>query len=193
MNDMKKIIWRLKLRGFHFKKGLSNEEFDKIEKTYNFHFPKEIREFLSYGMPVGDYFHDWRDFSEENIKKIKGFQDSVEEAFLFDFEHNDFANDFKDQFPEAKDEKELAKCVLEYLHKSPKLIPFYSHRCFFDGMDDMPMVSFWQPTDSPICGINFVDFIEREFFNKNRETSKEEDDEIEKRVAKTGIWKDIIF
>ena len=193
MDEMKKIIRRLKLKGFHFEKGLSNEEFDKIEKTYNFIFPTEIREFLSYGMPTGKYFYNWRDFSEENIEKINGFQKNIEDAFIFDFEHNDLAGDFKDKFPKAKDEKELKKCVLDYLHASPKLIPFYAHRCFFDGLDDMPMVSFQQPTDSPICGINFVDFVEREFFNKHKETSKEEDEQIEKKLQKTGIWKDIVF
>ncbi len=41
-----------------------------------------------------------------------------------------------------------ADTLLKYLHRSTRLIPFYSHRCFFDGMDHMPIVSFWQPTDS---------------------------------------------
>ena len=193
MENMKKIIKRLKLKGVRFEKGLSKEEFDKAEKAFNFRFPKEIKEFLSYGMPVGELFYNWRDFSEENIEKITAFQKEIEEAFLFDFEHNDFANDFKGKFPKAKNKKELEKCVLDYLHSSPKLIPFYGHRCFFDGMDDMPMISFWQPTDSPICGMNFVDFIELEFFNKHREISKEEDEKLEKKLQKTGIWKDIVF
>ena len=189
----KTIIERMKEKNIVFEKGLTKKDFDKIEKTFNVRFPKEIREFLSYGMPVGEFFYNWRDFSKENIEAIKGFQKTIEDSFLFDFEHNDFAGDFKDKFPNAKNKKELEKCVLDYLHASPKLIPFYGHRCFLDGMDDMPMVPFWQPTDSVICGNNFEDFIEKEFFNKHKENSKEEDKQLDKKVAQLGIWKEIIY
>ena len=83
------IIDKLKSKGIVFANGLTEEEFARIESLYNIKFPKELKEFLSVGLPFAEYtsyppivgekeyyhyafpFPVWNDFSEENIKKNK--------------------------------------------------------------------------------------------------------------------------
>ena len=77
--------------------------------------------------------------------------------------------------------------VMEYLRQSVKLIPFYAHRCFFDGMDGMPMVSFWQSVDSIFYGGDFANYLEVEFLNGQRAFEK-----LDERMEQTGIWKYLI-
>lgn len=74
--------------------------------------------------------------------------------------------------------------VMDYFHSSVKLIPFYIHRCFFDGMDDMPIVSFMQPVDSIFYASNFQDYLEVEFLHKDHDA----EDPPQERKKKTGIW-----
>lgn len=88
-----------------------------------------------------------------------------------------------DKFSEAKDPYAFSEATLEYLHQSTKLIPFFAHRCFFDGMDDMPIISFWQPTDTVIYGENFEDYLETAFLGK-KHCAKH----IPEQPKDTGIW-----
>lgn len=185
---MKEIIEKMKKQGVKFEKGLSKDEIATAQKTFDIKFPTEIKVFLSYAMPVSEGFYNWRDFSKENVDKIKGFQQTIDEAFLFDFENNDLSEDFKDKFPEAKDETELRNKIMDYLHSSTKLVPFYHHRCFFNGMDNMPIISFWQPTDSVFYGDNFEKFLKIQFLNENQV-----DGHISEEFHKTGIWEDLIW
>ena len=59
-------------------------------------------------------------------------------------------------------EETLGAIMAEY-ENSPKLIPFYSIRCFFDGLDGMPIISYSQPCDMIIYGENFEEYLKKEF------------------------------
>ena len=186
---MKELVAKLKKQNIKFEEGLSEEEIAKAESAFEIKFPKEIKFFLSYGLPVGDGFYNWRDCSKKNVELINDFQKRVEESFTFDLDNNNLANDFKDKFPNIKDEEELKRAIMSYLHSSPKLIPFYAHRCFFNGMDNMPIISYWQPTDLIFYGSDFENYIENEFLRKHEEF---ELGKITEKFQTTGIWKDLI-
>jgi hypothetical protein len=110
---------------------------------------------------------------------------SIEKAFYFDLENNrdDLRTMLRGRFSEIEDQKQYTEAVLDYLRRSTKLIPFYAHRCFFDGMDNMPMVSFWQPVDSVFYGENFEDYLETEFLGKEHCI-----EHIPEGMKATGIW-----
>ena len=185
---MKDIIEKMKKKGIKFDKGLTEEEFEKINNIYGFTFPKEIKEFLSIALPINKGFYNWRDFSDKNVNHIKDFQKTyIEDGFEFDIEKNNLLDDFRKKFPKCKNDEELKIEVLKYLHSSPRLIPFFKHRCFFDGLDNMPIISFWQPTDMIFYGDDLKDYIEVEFFDKNgtNEIPKE-------KINKMGIWSDLL-
>jgi len=175
------MIERLKNAGISFDKGLSDEEFAKIESVLGVHFPSEIKSFLACGLPVGDHFFNWRDLSLSNIQKHHDFQHSIYNAFQFDLENN------LDDLQALLGESLSGEAVLDYLRRSARLIPFYAHRCFFDGMDHMPIVSFWQPVDSIFYGENFEDYLEVEFLGKAHCINH-----IPEQMKETGIWYYII-
>lgn len=179
------MIERLKKAGISFDKGLSEDEFAEIESVFQFRFPSEIKSFLACGLPTGDEFFNWRDCSPSNVQKFHNYQYAMDKAFLFDFE-----NDFDElqellgtYFSDVTGRSLTAESLLNYLHKSTKLIPFYAHRCFFDGMDHMPIVSFWQPVDSIFYGETFEDYLEVEFLKKDLCVNK-----IPEQMKETGIW-----
>ena len=88
------------------------------------------------------------------------------------------------------EQEDFTKAVLEALHHSPRLIPFCAHRCFFDGMDGMPIVSFWQAVDTIFYGSDLENYLENEFiaseFNNNTLGK------ISDNMKNTGIWYYII-
>lgn len=179
------MIQKLKDLGITFAEGLRDEEFARIEGTLGFRFPSEIRSFLACGLPVGKRFYNWRDLSADNVRSFYGFFSNMEESFRFDLENNpaDLRACLEERFSGIEDPKAYADAVLAYLHQSTKLIPFYGHRCFFDGMDDMPIVSFWQPVDSIFYGETFEDYLKTEFLGKTHCIHH-----IPDRMKDTGIW-----
>ena len=89
---------------------------------------------------------------------------------------------------QCKNDNELQNKIFEYLHKSPKLVPFYGHRCFISGIDNSPIISFQQPSDSIFYGANLEEYLVNEFIKKGWKVS-----EITKDFENTGIWFDLIW
>ena len=189
------MIEKLKNAGLRFDSGLSTLEIKEIESTFGFHFPKEIASFLSCAYPIGGSFFDYRNTSQENVDRFLDFQKNIVESFVFDIEHNapSLQAMLAEHLGEFTDTESFKKAVLESLQNSPKLIPFYAHRCFFDGMDDMPIISFWQAVDTIIYGYDFEDYLEAEFLTSNENIVSEEiTDGIFEKLKSTGIWYYII-
>ena len=188
--DVSRMINRLKNVGIQFEEGMTEKELDSAEKFFQFRFPIEIREFLSCGVPVGSSFFDYRDISDNNLKHFRQFAASIERSFRFDLENNreEMLELLGEKLGCFQDSASFDNAVIEYLNKSVKLIPFFAHRCFFDGMDDMPIVSFWQPVDTIFYGGTFENYLEHEFLEMDRIL-----DNIEERMENVGIWKDLIW
>lgn len=188
--DNRSMIENLKKVGISFEPGMSGEELDRAETVFRFRFPKELREFLSCGVPVGSSFFNYRDMSKKNVERLCEFQGSVERKFRFDLENNreDLLEMLGHRLGFAEDSEAFDNAVMHYLNQSVKLIPFYAHRCFFDGMDDMPIVSFWQPTDTIFYGGSFENYLGVEFLQEKRVLEN-----IQERMNKAGIWQDIIW
>lgn len=187
--DSQQMIEKLKTAGVSFEPGMSARELDRAETVFHFRFPKEIREFLAVGVPVGDAFFNYRDCSDVNLTRFHEFQASIERSFRFDLANNrdDMLEYLGKQLGFHEDSDSFDDAVMKYLHDSVRLIPFYAHRCFFDGMDNMPIVSFWQPVDTVIYGDTFEYYLETEFLNKQRYI-----DNLEELMKDTGIWRDLI-
>ena len=80
----KQIKDLLEKSGIELSDGLKEGEIDKIEQIYEFKFPKSLRDFLSYTLPISVEFYNWRDFSDENIKEIKQAMN-----YVFEYLKND--------------------------------------------------------------------------------------------------------
>ena len=174
---------KLKKAGIPMERGMTAAQLDRAEAVFGFRFPREIRAFLSFAVPVEKGFFDYRDVSEENQKKFQEFQNWMEDRFRFDLENN--REDMLELLAEPLgNPADFDGAVMDYFHSSVKLIPFYIHRCFFDGMDDMPIVSFMQPVDSIFYASSFRDYLEVEFLRKDHDA----EDPPRDRKKETGIW-----
>ena len=189
------MIERLKKSGLRFDRGLSDTEIKEIETTFGFRFPKEIADFLSNAYPVGGNFFDYRDLSQKNRDRFCDFQKNIVGSFEFDIANNadSLQAMLKELLGEFIDIEDFKKAVMRSLESSPKLIPFYAHRCFFDGMDNMPIISFWQAVDTIIYGYDFENYLEAEFLIATNDIVSEEiSDSIIEKLKATGIWYYII-
>src|SRR5699024_9995594 len=71
MEKYRELIRKLEQNGVCFAEGLSDKELFDIQYEYNVNFPKSLKVFYKAGLPISDGFHNWRDLSKKNIKKIK--------------------------------------------------------------------------------------------------------------------------
>ena len=187
--DTVKMINRLKSAGVEFAEGMTARELDLAEACFQFRFPTEIRAFLACAMPVGDSFFNYRDRTGANVARFHAFQQSVKDAFLFDLENNreDMCKLLSNKGWGLSCDSSFDAAVIAYLEGSPKLIPFYAHRCFFDGMNGMPIVSFWQPVDSIPYGRDFENYLACEFLGGECDLAH-----VSEGMKQTGIWYDVI-
>jgi len=189
------MIERLKKAGLHFDQGLSDIEIQKIENAFGFRFPKEIASFFSCAYPVGGGFFNYRDISQKNIDRFYDFQKKIVRCFEFDIKNNTGSLQamLRAYLGEFTNTEDFRKAIMKSLENSPKLIPFCAHRCFFDGIDDMPIVSFWQAVDTIIYGYDLENYFESEFLGNNDDNLSEEIyDKIIEKLKATGIWYYII-
>ena len=185
LEDTARMVQTLKERGISFTDGLTRSEIQQIENTFGFRFPKEIADFLAYAYPQGARFFPYKDCSAENVTAFQSFQKGIRDAFLFDLENNGAALTamLRKCTKGCYDTASLRSAIIEQLDKSPRLIPFYGNRCFFDGMDHMPIVSFSQPIDTILYGSDFKKYLENEFL-----LSKPTPGDLPERMKDTGIW-----
>ena len=55
-------------------------------------------------------------------------------------------------------------------------------------MDGMPIISFWQPVDSIVYGVDLEDYLEAEFLEKDDPCALPSD-----LLKGTGIWENLIW
>ena len=164
--NVEKIRQILENKGIEIHNGLSDEEFEKIEKFYNIKFPKVLKILYKSFLPN---LYNWRDFSEDNVQKMKKYLNMPIEGILFDIQYNGF---WLDCFGEKTGDIEQNKAKAEeYLKNAkeeevPRLIPIYSHRYVpsFPDSIDVPVFSVMQ-TDIIYYGKNIENYFEHEFGN----------------------------
>ncbi len=161
------IIERLQQAGVGFQTGLSEAEFDWIEREYQLTFPLPLREFVSEALPVSGNFYNWRSRSDDNMQHIRDMLNWPLEGILFDVEHNGFW--YKPWGDRPLDIEEAKRVCIKEFAKVPQLIPVYSH-CYMPsvfGVGELPVYSVYQ-TDIIYYGENLRSYFEVEFFGKSQ-------------------------
>ena len=190
VNYIKEVLIQ---KGITLEEGLSDEEFEKIENFYSIKFPISLRTLYKSFLPID--FYNWRDFSQDNVSKIKAKLDWPLEGMLFDVAANGF---WKKCFgPKTNNIENDENIVINYIKNAsneivPKLIPIYSHRyvpCYPDIMN-MSVISVYQK-DIIYYGYELEDYFKNEFDTIG--ISKEKDDiNYEKKPVEIPFWTDII-
>ena len=146
--------------GISYAEGLSETEFDEVERIYGFSFPIELRNMLSQVLPTEKGFYNWRDTTDVNVMRIRQV---IEEPCngvvdgISDIEWNE-------EWGEEPDTQERKRIIIRNIMASvPQMIPVYSHRYVpaIEG-DRIPVISI-RGLDMIYYGITLEDYLKREF------------------------------
>lgn len=185
MNKYQSIISKLEKIGIVFDSKLSDSEIIKIEKLYGIYFPSELKHLFSIALPISDGFYNWRDTSEDNIKKIKKALESSITGLQSDLDNNDFwCEDWGDK---PIDINVAQNILLQHYSKAPILIPIFSHRYipFVGQFMTSPVFSIYG-SDIIYYGENLISYLEVEFgFRKYAEMDTSE-------LTHIDFWSDIM-
>ena len=149
----------LRTAGVRIDAGMTEQEFLRVERSFGFRFPPDLRAFLAVGLPVSDSWVDWRDGDEAAIRERLGWP---LEGMCFDIEHNAFWLDEWGRRPATLPEAfDVARRAVE---DAPVLIPICSHRYMPAEPREAgnPVFSVYQ-TDIIHYGADLVDYLRNEF------------------------------
>ena len=149
----------LKKQGIKIRKGLSDSEFNDIEKTFEFCFPPDLKAFLSIGLPVSKGWVNWRGDSRKSIQERL---DWPYDGMCFDIEHDGFwMSDWGDK-PESL--TECFEVARQAILAVPRLIPVFLHRYIPDSPaeEGNPIFSVYQ-TDIIYYGSSLGNYLDNEF------------------------------
>jgi hypothetical protein len=154
------FVAKLKDLGIPFEAGLTDVEFDAVERRFEFRFPPDLRTFLQAGLPCGSSFPNWR-FSDE--RALRDWLDLPRQGILFDVEQNDFWLEEWGSRPATPESRKQQ--INELVSAAPRLIPVYSHRMMPVEPCEAgnPVFSVHQ-TDIIYYGVDLRDYLIREFF-----------------------------
>lgn len=157
---MEKILCIFAQSNIEVAEGLSEEEMEKIERMYEIKFPRSLREFLMYKLPISKGFYNWRDFSYKNIKFIKS-RIKYPVKYIYKMAYEIYWNDEWGSEPKGK--RKFVKEVRKRIKSAPEIIPVYEHRYMpITGKDNPPIISI-HGVDVIYYGRNLYDYLEREF------------------------------
>jgi len=147
--------------------GLTDAEFTRIERDYEFEFADDHRAFLAAGLPLKtpepyerrNPWPDWRDGDPGDLREILGWP---VEGTLFDVQYDAFWHPSWGQRP-ARMSKALST-ARRHLAQAPKMIPVWGHRYLPAGRGTYghPVLSIYQ-TDVIMFGTDLAEYIAIEF------------------------------
>lgn len=149
----------LETAGVAFAPGLTMEELIAVESRYEFSFPPDLRSFLSFALPVGERFPNWREIDSPYL--VDAFRRPLE-GLLFDVEHNSLW--FPSWGPRPVDDATAFEQLRQLVRSAPKLIPIQGHRYMpcLPASSDNPVLSIHQ-SDIICYGLNLEDYFKNEY------------------------------
>jgi hypothetical protein len=140
-------------------RGMSDDEFARVENDFGFEFADDHRSFLAAGLPVGALWPDWRGEGRRSL--TKRLQLPIE-GILFAVEWDGYWHGSWGQRPARM--KDALRSARYHLERVPRLIPVYSHTYLTGGHGAFrrPVLSVVR-TAVTVRGTDLADYIHREF------------------------------
>ncbi|WP_018546535.1 hypothetical protein [Streptomyces sp. LaPpAH-108] len=163
---------------YAFEPGLTDAEFERIEREYGFEFAADHRAFLAAGLPVNvppeegqTWLKPWPEWRGGDLESLRRQLDWPVESVLLDVEHSGFWHASWGERPASR--AVALERARQQLAEAPVLVPVYAHRYLPAGRDTSghPVLSLWQ-TDVIHYGLDLVDYTHREFDETRGETGK---------------------
>ncbi len=153
-------VWSstLRQRGIPLQPGLSDAEVSTIEEKYGFRFPPDLRTLLQHSLPAGQYFPNWRNGPEAELRERLSWP---LEGLLFDVEHGVWQASWG---PKPLVLAEAFAHIRRLVASAPTLVPVYSHRYIptKPHRSGNPVLSVVQ-TDIIYYGNDLADYFRNEF------------------------------
>jgi hypothetical protein len=178
--DLEILSRELMMAGVDFAAGLTSSEIERAERSYGFQFPPDLKAFISYALPIGKRWPDWRDTDNEYIRDMLAWPC---DGICFDVEHNVF---WWSEWGEKPASLEAAfSLAKEFVERAPKLIPVHGHRYLPEKPNAAgnPVLSVYQ-TDIVYYGNDLEDYFSSEFHLERSRTNEE--------PARIEFWSDVI-
>ncbi|MEU5826691.1 MULTISPECIES: hypothetical protein [Micromonospora] len=162
-------------------RGLTEEEFARVENTFGFQFADDHRSFLAAGLPTGDSWPDWR---RGDTSALRDRLEWPAYGVLFDVEHNGYWHESWGERPSNR--REAVATAEPHLRRVPQMVPVFSHRFLPSGRGSYghPVLSMHQ-TDIIYYGCDLEDYIHREFGGPATERGREPS-------ATVAFWRDFV-
>ncbi len=189
VSSIQTVHAQLREQGIPFEEGLTAAEISGFETLYTLVFPPDLREFLSYGLPVSEGFPNWRTGEYVDLKgrtTIAEMLDWPAKGICFDIEHNDFW--MSEWGPKPSDLHAAFKLARLHVKQAPGLVPIFSHRYLPTEPFDVgnPVLSVWQ-TDIIYYGADLISYFAEEF-----DLPAEHCRSSEKEPRRIRFWSDVI-
>ena len=154
------VIDKLKKCKVPIADGLSEEEFERIEATYGFTFPPDLKGILQAGLPVGAGFPNWR---AANLDHLRMRINLPIVGLLHEVANSNFW--WKAWGPRPVDIKQAVRSARSALRRSPILVPMYGY-CYIPSSPNLAgnPVFFVYQKNVVYCGYDVADFFDREAF-----------------------------
>lgn len=151
--------------------GLTEEEFDGVERRFGFQFADDHRAFLAAGLPVFTAGHDdhpdraswgwpnWRDLESEELREQVEWP---KQCVLSVIRDGRWPTGWGKR-PTNPDEVEAKAHRL--LANVPRMVPVYAHRYLPGGRatSGHPVLSIHRLSDIIVYGLDLADYIDQEF------------------------------
>jgi hypothetical protein len=149
-------------------KGLTDAEFDRIEREYGFEFADDHRAFLSVGLPMRQPYEEgqsweqpWPDWRNGDPGALRQHLSWPVDCLPWDIQHGHWQHEWGDRPKTPEAAVEVAR---PWLAKAPKMVPVYAHRFLPAGHGSFahPVLSM-RGWDIIYYGADLLDYIGREF------------------------------
>lgn len=147
--------------------GLSDAEFTRVERDYEFEFADDHRAFLAAGLPLdapglSQPYSAWPDWRDGDLGDLRERLGRPVAGVLFDVQHNDVWH--PSWGPRPAEPGEALRTAQRHLSQVPTMVPIYEHRCLPAGRGTYghPVLSIMQ-TDIIIYGTDLAHYISCEF------------------------------
>ncbi|KAI5079102.1 hypothetical protein GOP47_0006773 [Adiantum capillus-veneris] len=151
---------RLRKGKVEIARGLTDEEFCRIEAPFAFTFPPDLKAVLQEGLPVGAGFPDWR---SGGVKQLRLLLNLPIAGIAYEVARGRFW--LKQWGSKPLDTEEAVAIARSALKKAPILIPVYRH-CYIPASPNLAgnPIFFVRQQEVFCCGFDLADFFEKQDF-----------------------------
>lgn len=157
--QLKQIKTALEKAGVAFAPALTTQELMAAETRFGFHFPPDLKRFLSFALPIGQRFPNWRELDSPYLASAFNWP---LDGLWFDVKQNSMW--LPSWGPRPDNDEAAFEQLKQLVQAAPTLIPIRGHRYMPSSPleEGNPVLSVYQ-SDIICYGLNLEDYFKNEY------------------------------